>query len=145
MMLRATLSFSKKVPVPGQKFSSQSYHLALESELPDGMTREEIRERLHQTFELVKQSVESELNGSGPAPNGDRTGEPSAASPADVAASNKQVKFITDLASQAKLSMTELADVIRDEFGVDGGVYALSRRQATQLITELKNRVKVAA
>ena len=140
-MLKAILSFSKKVPVPGQKFSSQSYHLSLESELPDGMTKQEIHERLHQTFELVKQSVESELNG------GSHRAAPDSPSPTDgieAPASPRQIKFITDLCGQLKLSMTELAEHIRKRFNVDGGVYALTRKQATRLISELKTQAKAA-
>ena len=35
-MLKLNSSYSKKVPVEGQDFSSQSYHASVEVELPDG-------------------------------------------------------------------------------------------------------------
>ena len=62
-MLKLTSSFSKKVPVAGADYSSQSYHAAVEVELPDGLTPEQLRQRIHETFELVRGSVEAELSG----------------------------------------------------------------------------------
>ena len=63
-MLKLTSSFSKKVPVVGSEYSSQSYHATVEVELPSGLTTEQIQARIHETFELVRSSVEAELNGS---------------------------------------------------------------------------------
>jgi len=60
-MLKLNASFSKKVPVPGTDFASQSFHAAVEVELPDGLNSEQLQTRIHQTFTLVRDSVESEL------------------------------------------------------------------------------------
>jgi hypothetical protein len=64
-MLKAIVSFSKKIPVPGSDFSSQGFSLSLEIEVPETEPGA-IKGRLHDTFELVKSSVEQELaNGNG--------------------------------------------------------------------------------
>ena len=62
-MLKLNASFSKKVPAE-EEYSSQSYHAAVEVELPDGLTPEQLRGRIHDTFELVRDSVQAELRGS---------------------------------------------------------------------------------
>ena len=56
-MLKLSTSFSKKVPVPGQEFSSQSYHAAVELELSDALQPAEVQERIRQTFALDAQAV----------------------------------------------------------------------------------------
>ena len=60
-MLKLHASFSKKVPTD-EAYSSQSYHAAIEIELPDGLAAAELRERIHQTFALVRDSVEAKLH-----------------------------------------------------------------------------------
>ena len=61
-MLKINASYSKKVPAEIE-YSSQSYHCQIESELPDGLTHEQLQARIHETFALVKQAVEAELHG----------------------------------------------------------------------------------
>lgn len=61
-MLKLNASFSKKVPAEGE-YSSQSYHASIEAELPDGLTEKQLKDKIHDTFELVRESVEAELGG----------------------------------------------------------------------------------
>jgi len=61
-MLKLNASFSKKVPAE-QEFSSKGYSATIEIELPDGLSQEQLQGRIHDTFELVKSSVENEING----------------------------------------------------------------------------------
>jgi len=116
-MLKINASYSKKVPAESE-YSSQSFHASIEAELPDGLTQEQLQERIHQTFEMVRQSVEAELHGNGavktedsapPAPpqnqsrQGYRPGSPnygnkSKGQTQDGAASPKQIKYLLDLA-----------------------------------------------
>jgi len=63
-MLKLNASYSKKVPAEGE-YSSQSYHAQIEVELPDGLTTEQLQSRIHETFEMVRNSVEAELHGKG--------------------------------------------------------------------------------
>ena len=59
-MLKLNASYSKKVPA-GTEYSSQQYHCQIEVELPDGLTQEQIQGRIHETFGMVRDSVEAEL------------------------------------------------------------------------------------
>ena len=115
-MLKLNASYSKKVPAEGE-YSSQSYHASIEVELSDGLTPDQIQDRIHETFAMVRDSVEAELHGNKPdehegaAPqnpqNQSRQGYRSGASnygkgkgqrQDDAAASPKQIKYLLDLA-----------------------------------------------
>ena len=61
-MLKLNASYSKKVPAEGE-YSSQSYHASIEVELPDGLTQDQLNSKIHETFAMVRDSVESELHG----------------------------------------------------------------------------------
>ena len=65
-MLKLNASYSKKVPA-GEEYSSQSYHASVEVELPDGLSPDQLQTRIHETFDLVRNSVEAELHGKNPA------------------------------------------------------------------------------
>ena len=52
-MLKLNASYSKKVPAETE-YSSQSYHASVEVELPDGLTPDQLQERIHATFALVR-------------------------------------------------------------------------------------------
>ncbi len=156
-MLKANVSYSKKVPVDGLDFSSQGYSLTLETEIPETDGRA-IQARLHETFEMVKATVENELaNGNGK-PNGQAQGDtrPEPESPAQESgngfkrsgqtggkASNKQLKFITDLATQRGISIADLNANIREQFRVDG-LYELSRKDASALLDSLYGKKRAA-
>ena len=62
-MLKLNASYSKKVPADTE-YSSQSCHASIEVEIPDGLTAEQLQNRIHETFDLVRNSVETELHGS---------------------------------------------------------------------------------
>lgn len=147
-MLKLNSSYSKKVPVPGQEFSSQQYHASVEVELSDGLKAEEIKERMRRVFQMVREAVETELNGEGkqqntqqsdsPKPSEDSGGNGSnGKSNGRRKATNKQIKFITDLAGQKKIAVSDLNADIRKRFNVDG-LYDLTSWQASQLLDSLK-------
>ena len=137
-MLKLTSSFSKKVPTELQ-FSSQSYHAAVEVELPDGLTEVQLKEKIHSTFELVRNAVETEI--------GAKTGGtavPAATQPAPqeqktVPASNKQVKYLLDLAREAKVRTESLFK----KYNVTSA-YDLTKQQCSALIDELGTSKKAA-
>lgn len=60
-MLKLNAAYSKKVPADSQ-YSSQSYHCSIESELPDGLTPQQLQEKVHEVFEFVRNSVEAEIH-----------------------------------------------------------------------------------
>ena len=114
-MLKLNASYSKKVPAEGE-YSSQSYHASIEVELPDGLSQDQLNDKIHETFAMVRDSVEAELhengavNHEGSAPrnqqNQGRQGYRSGASNygknkgqnQDESASPKQIKYLLDLA-----------------------------------------------
>ena len=145
-MLKLNASYSKKIPVPGQEFSSQSFHASVELELSDSLAPEDLRRRIHDTVTLVRDSVETELGGKAPATETPATGAPARApAPAQLAvkASNKQVKFITDLAQAQGIGLAQLNAQVRKLYGVDG-IYDLDRKQASKLLDSLQDRRKAA-
>ena len=134
-MLKLSASYSKKVPA-GLEYSSQSYHACVEVELSDGLTSDELQERIHSTFELVRDSVKNEIHsGSGPekqerkdSKNGDSESNSEPASP-------KQIKYLLDLARQKKVNIKNLLAPLnlKDAAG-------LTRKQCSFLIDSLQGQ-----
>jgi len=142
-MLKLNASFSKKVPVPGVSMSSQNYHASIEVELPDGLSQEQLTSRIHDTFVLVRDSVENELrnaNGANQAPAPLALSAPQGAPPqnnrAGVKASGKQLQFLTDLAVRRKMDMNMLNAEAQRLFSVTD-TSQLTRQQASQFIDML--------
>lgn len=137
-MLKLNASYSKKVPT-AEQFSSQSYHCSVEVELSDAATPEQLQARIHDTFALVRDAVESELHGkpaTKPEPAA-QTAKPEPAKPDTAKASNKQVKYLLDLAKGKGLTLTALNARVQDRFKVET-VYDLARKDASKLVDELK-------
>ena len=137
-MLKLSASYSKKVPT-AEQFSSQSYHCSVEVELSDAATPEQLQAKIHDTFALVRDAVESELHGKPAAKpeSAAQTGKPEPAKPDTAKASNKQVKYLLDLAKGKGLTLTALNARVLDRFKVET-VYDLGRKDASKLVDELK-------
>ena len=153
-MMKLNASYSKKVPADTE-YSSQSYHASVEVELPDGLTPEQLNSKIHETFALVRDSVEAELHGntaSQPAqvpqtsnmqPQGAYDAAPqNAAKPTygkkpttDAPASPKQIKFLLDLALQNGYTIEQL----KARFNVSQ-IEALSRTQCSRAIDMLNGK-----
>lgn len=119
-MLKLNASFSKKVPAES-RFSSKSFHASVEVEIPDGLTHEQLQGRIHETFQLVQSSVESEINSNTQNtiayPNGGNQrpvqGNPSQGNGQGYQrnqklierASQKQIKYLTDLANENNIPL----------------------------------------
>lgn len=138
MMLKLNASYSKKVPA-GEEYSSQSFHASVEVELPDGLTQDQLQARIHETFDLVRNSVEAELHGNVtrnhegyPAAEERKTvpqGNRAAGRQNDVPASPKQLSYLLDLARQRGVTPQQIAA----QHGVPD-VRQLSKRQCSELI-----------
>ena len=74
-MLKLNASYSKKVPAESE-YSSQSYHCTIEVELPDGLSPQQLQEKVHNVFDFVRNSVEPELHGAQPKPLPKQTVQP---------------------------------------------------------------------
>ena len=146
MALIANVSFSKKVPVEGEQYSSQGYSLTLQTEIAE-TDPAAIKRRLHDTFDLVRTQVEGELaNGNGKQPQEEmhtRTAE-SGGNNRQVMASPSQIRFINDLARAADMSEVELTQHVRELYRVDS-VRNLDKRSASKLITEFQRLQRKAA
>lgn len=167
-MLKLNSSYSKKVPAE-QEYSSKSYHASVEVELPDGLTTEQLQEKIHATFELVRCAVESELNGTAgqstvspsvkafPTPAGQTTAAKPATmpikqpNPAPNAsnsterepASNKQLRYLLDLGRKRDLDIGLLNTMAFERHGADT-IYALGKTQCSQLIDNIRSQRKAA-
>ena len=155
-MLKLNASYAKKVPADTE-YSSQSFHASIEVELPDGLTPDQLNAKIHETFDLVRESVEAELHGNAtpqqpallptenasnnpqmaPAQsqqnkttNGKRNGTTS-----DAPASPKQIKYLLDLARQYGVS----PDQIKAKFNVPS-VESLTKPQCSRAIDELSGK-----
>ena len=138
-MLKLNAAFNKKIPVAGEQYSSQSYHCSVEVELSDAATPEQLQTKIAETFALVRDAVESELHGkpaAKPEPAA-RTAKPGPAKPDTAKASNKQVKYLLDLAKGKGLTLSALNARVQDRFKVET-VYDLARKDASKLVDELK-------
>ena len=140
-MLKLNASYSKKVPAEGE-YSSQSYHASIEVELSDGLTADQIQDRIHETFAMVRDSVEAELHGNVPAnhgtpePQGSRNPAPQggrSAGSSDVPASPKQISYLLSLASRRGITPQQIA-AQNNVANVD----MLTRRQCSALIEQWK-------
>jgi hypothetical protein len=156
-MIKLNTSYSKKVPVEGQQFSSESFHASVEIELADNLSASEIQDKIHSTAELLRQSVDAELGQQ--QPQARETSQRSAFTPrqgnrqqerpaegSTRKASNKQIKYLTDLAGEQQVSIQDLNAEILERYGVNG-LYDLSAAQASEMIDSMnpgRNRRRAA-
>ena len=133
-MLKLNASYSKKVPAEGE-YSSQSYHASIEVELPDGLNQEQLQNRIHETFAMVRESVEAELHGrpakAEPANQNTSNRQPQNGTPA----SPKQIKYLLDLARDARVTPQQIAARFRVN-----SVEELSRNQCSLAINEFNGK-----
>ena len=147
-MLKLNASYSKKVPA-GEQFTSQSYHCSVEVELSDAATPAQLQAKIRDTFVLVRDSVEAELHGKpatqpekaeprAPSAPSTPSAPPTPSKPeAAVKASNKQIRFILDLAKAKGMGLGEVTGQVQRKFKAES-VYDLTRREASKLLDELK-------
>ena len=133
-MLKLNASYSKKVPAEGE-YTSQSYHASIEVELPDGLSQEQLNGKIHETFALVKESVEAELSEKTPAKQGGNipqngTNQPVLGNPP---ASPKQINYLLSLASRRGITPQQIAA----QNNV-ASVNQLSKKQCSTLIEQWK-------
>ena len=133
-MLKLNASYSKKVPAEGE-YTSQSDHASIEVELPDGLTQDQLQSRIHETFEMVRNSVEAELHGNtlnqqggngavNTVNNGQQVSTP---------ASPKQINYLLTLASRRGITPQQIA-VLNNVANIN----QLSKKQCSALIEQWK-------
>ena len=142
-MLKLNASYSKKVPT-NEKFSSQSFLASIEVELPHGLTTKELEEKIHDTFGLVKASVENEIAARTTKMPAARQQRPQsrqevpAASPTiPTTATNKQIQFILKLGKERQKGLPELNSMAAQLFNTES-IYQLTKGDASKLVDQLK-------
>ena len=155
-MLKLNASYSKKVPADTE-YSSQSFHASVEVELPDGLTQDQLNAKIHETFDLVRASVEAELGNTVRQPSATSQTTPPQSQPglydaapqnapkpaygkkngatSDAPASPKQVKYLLDLARQFGINPEQ----IKAKFNVSS-LESLTKTQCSRAIDELSGK-----
>ena len=133
-MLKLNASYSKKVPADGE-YTSQSYHACIEVELPDGLSAEQLNSKIHETFEMVRSSVEAELHGKSPLQSGNNptVNAPNQPVQCSTPASPKQIYYLLTLASRRGITPQQIAmqNNVAD-------INQLSKKQCSTLIEQWK-------
>ena len=137
-MLKLNASYSKKVPAEGE-YTSQSYHCSMEVELSDALEPDQLKAKIHETFALVRESVEAELHGKAPALRVVPSAGPQAERPRQSAgkATNRQLKYVLDLAKSKGIPLSEVNAWAQKQHRV-ATVYELDSKAASQLVDHLK-------
>jgi hypothetical protein len=143
MPLKASVGLSRKV---GQEnYGSLGANCQLEIELDNALVNdaEAFHEKIRRLYALANQAVVDQL-----ARNGNGTSQPPASngSPSpqnngdDPAASNKQIKYLLDLARQEhKMDLNQTATFCQQTVGVSD-VYQLTKSQASAVIDRLNGK-----
>ena len=133
-MLKLNASYSKKVPAEGE-YTSQSYHASIEVELPDGLSSEQLNSKIHETFEMVRNSVEAELHGNSLNQQGGNAPQNAPNQPVQVStpASPKQINYLLTLASRRGITPQQIAA----QNNV-ANINQLSKKQCSALIEQWK-------
>ena len=133
-MLKLNASYSKKVPAEGE-YSSQSYHASIEVELPDGLTQDQLQSRIHETFAMVRESVEAELHGNTVNQQGGNgaVNTVNNGQQGSTPASPKQINYLLTLASRRGITPAQIA--IQNNVA---DINQLSKKQCSALIEQWK-------
>ena len=134
-MLKLNASYSKKVPADGE-YTSQSYHASIEVELPDGLSAEQLNGKIHETFEMVRNSVEAELHGKTATRQGGNgtVNTVNNSQQASTPASSKQINYLLTLASRRGITPQQIAA----QNNV-ANINQLSKKQCSALIEQWRN------
>ena len=133
-MLKLNASYSKKVPADGE-YTSQSYHASVEVELPDGLSAEQLNSKIHETFEMVRNSVEAELHGKTVNQQGGNVSQNTPNQPVQgsTPASPKQINYLLTLASRRGITPQQIA--VQNNVA---NINQLSKKQCSTLIEQWK-------
>ena len=134
-MLKLNASYSKKVPADGE-YTSQSYHASVEVELPDGLSAEQLNSKIHETFEMVRNSVEAELHGKTPIQQGGNgtVNTVNNNQQGSTPASPKQINYLLTLASRRGITPQQIA--VQHNVA---NINHLSKKQCSALIEQWRN------
>lgn len=149
-MIRIIANVSKKVPVPGVEYSSQSFMAGIEVEVSDGATPEEIQQKIHSVYSTLERTIDSEIAArNGEAPTTAALGSASEQRPANRLPTTKsgngngrratqaQIKAILAIGQSIGMDRTKVIDYVAGEFGVKK-LDDLAIKDASTLIERMK-------
>jgi hypothetical protein len=145
-MLKIVANVSKKVPVPGIDYSSQSYSAGVEVEVADAASPQEIQSKVHEIYGLLEQTIDSEISGqqaviTPPQPPVNRIagqGRPTQHSGNGRHATEAQVKAVFAISKALGMNRESLFDLLYREYHTSQ-VESLSIKAASKLIEQLKS------
>ena len=140
-MIKLSANLSKKVPIGDVPYSSQQFGAAMEIEVSDSASPDEITKRLKMLYDMLSRSVDDQIASS----NNPAAEEPQSQSAPDAFpsrsnnghASLAQVKAIFAIAKERGVGRDGLTNTLRRDFGVDKPE-DLTVRQASEVIDRLK-------
>ena len=145
-MIKANISFAKKTN-GDTPYSSNSVLVSLECELPAGASSLELQDKIHETFELVRDSVDREMDSLSqpsqrPARHNNQSRNDNRRN-SDSPATNKQVQYILSLGKDQRIGLPEL-NAMADKMAGVPTIYDLTKRQASQMVQDLQQMQQAA-
>lgn len=137
-MLKLKASFSKK------DFNGNLYSSAIEIELPDGLSGEQIIGKDHEAFNLLRQAIDEEINSNQPTAVSQQNhvnypqqayGKPPIPQQQTSTATSKQLKLLFDLGTRSGIRIN---DIVRNRFNVNNA-NLLTKEQCALMIDEIKS------
>ena len=140
-MIKLSANLSKKVPIGDVPYSSQQFGAAMEIEVSDSASPDEITKRLKTIYDMLSRSVDEQIAGS----HNSADEEPQNPSSSDSFpsrsnnghASLAQVKAIFAISKERGVGREGLVNALRRDFGVEKPE-DLTIRQASEVIDRLK-------
>ena len=150
-MIRLSANVSKKVPLPGVEYSSQSFSAGMEIELASNVKEDELRQRFQALYGLLERSIDEQIQQSsrgvgaglqakddGKAPGRTSQHQRNGRNGNGRAATQAQIKAIYAIARDRGHSEQDLSDLLSGQFRVTMPE-ELSIGQASTLIDSLKS------
>ena len=135
-MIKLNAAYSKKVPAE-QEYSSKSFMASVEVELPSNANEQELRQKIRGVFELVKKSVEDEINAQSTTLSSCNKQRSQERTEAPSKASNKQIAYILNLGRAREKPLSDLNVEASHLYGVDS-IYNLTKKDASRYVDLLK-------
>jgi hypothetical protein len=147
MPLKASIGLSKKVGLPDYGSLGASCNLEVELDASVVQDPEAFHERIRRLYALASQAVVEQLaqangngksNGQQPGGNG-QAGNGNGSEKSEMA-SNKQVKYLLDIARQRhEMDLARLSQFCQEQVGVSD-IYQLTKNQASAVIDRLSEK-----
>ncbi len=130
-MIKLNGSVSRKVPVPGVDFSSQSFGAGMEVEVGNNVTPEEIKKKFRNLYRVLEESVKEQIsaNGGKPAENDRYHASGNGGNPGRAPITQSQKNLIEKLVSEQAVYGRERTQLLNIK----------TKNEATRAIKKLLN------